>query len=63
LNSPKKKQSSEEQQAEAFLTKLETAAGVMMAAKFLINWLDHKSSSLISDYGGFREEVHVEGCT
>ena len=39
------------------LRQLETTASVMLAAKGLVNWLDHNPSPLISDYESFRLEV------
>jgi len=39
------------------LTQMERTAGVMMAAKSLINWLDRNPSSLVHDYDSFRQDV------
>lgn len=63
LNSPtatssrKKHVSSEDQEANAALSRVETTSAVMMAAKHLLSWLDRNPSNLLEDYDNFRTEV------
>ena len=49
--------STEEGKADALLSQMETAAGVMSSAKLLIHWLDRNPSSLVEDYEMFRNDV------
>ena len=57
LTPGKCRQSTEGGQADALLSQMETAAGVMSSAKLLIHWLDRNPSSLIEDYETFRNDV------
>lgn len=57
LTPGKRRTSTEEGQADALLSQMETAAGVMSSAKLLIHWLDHNPSSLVEDYETFRNDV------
>lgn len=57
LTPGKRRLSTEEGQADVLLNQMETAAGVMSAAKLLIHWLDHNPSTLIEDYDSFRNDV------
>ena len=57
LTPGKSHETSEDSQADTFLSQIEMAAGVMSSAKLLIHWLDHNPSSLIQDYETFRNDV------
>lgn len=49
--------SSEDLEATAVLSRVETTSAVMMAAKVLLSWLDRNPSSLLQDYNAFRTDV------
>ena len=56
-SSRKRHVSSEDQEANALLSRVETTSGVMMAAKLLLSWLDRNPSSLLEDYVTFRTQI------
>jgi hypothetical protein len=49
--------SSEDVEANAALSRVETTSAVMMSAKLLLSWLDRNPSNLLEDYDTFRMDV------
>lgn len=47
----------ENSESNGILSRVETTAGVMMAAKLLLGWLDRNPSSFVENYESFRAEV------
>ena len=53
----KRSLSSEDHEANAILSRVETTSAVMMAAKLLLSWLDRNPSSLLENYDSFRTDI------